>query len=231
MTPLRSTHSDESATPKDACRRCGARSQHYTHPVLRCIMSSRGDLLDQASYADAISRRIDGSVSRSWVSKATKNGKTVADHFRPDLDAVFEGDQLVGYRPPQDRSGGTGNPDSGPTSGNGAGGQERAPRGQSPQRTAAGGARGLPGVDKMAGEVGEAINKSPTFRRGALRFGGAAGGFLLVGLLSGDSENLGAAAVGAAIGFGIAEYSIQAESQSPTSPTKKLRPSTENGQK
>lgn len=192
--------------------------------------TSREDLLNQAQYADAISRQIDGSVSRTWVSKATKHGKTVADHFRPDLDAEFDGDQLIGYRPPRDRSGGAGNPDKGPTSENGAGRQEQAPRGQSSQRTAAGGTGGLSGVDRMAGEVGEAINKSPTFRRGALRFGGAAGGFLLVGLLSGDSENLGAAAVGAAVGFGIAEYSIQAESQSHTSPTKKLRSSTENGQ-
>ena len=66
---------------------------------------SRADLLTQQDYAKAITRRIDGSVSGSWISKATKNGKTVASRFRPDLDAVFDGDQLVGYREPQDRSG------------------------------------------------------------------------------------------------------------------------------
>lgn len=192
--------------------------------------TSRDDLLNQAEYANAISRRIEGSVGRTWISKATKKEKTVADRFRPHLDAEFTDDkQLVGYRPPQDRSGGTGNSESGPTSGNGAGGQERAPRGQRPQRTAAGGDRGLSGVDKMAGEVGAAINKSPAFRRGALRFGGAAGGFLLVELFSGDSSGLGTAAVGAAVGFGIAEYSIQAESDSPGPPTKKFPPSKKNG--
>jgi len=66
----------------------------------------REDLLDQSSYADAITRQIDGSVSRSWVSKATQNKRTVADRFRPDLDAEFTDDgQLVGYEEPKDRSG------------------------------------------------------------------------------------------------------------------------------
>lgn len=61
-------------------------------------------MLSQQDYANAITQRIDGSVTASWISKATKKGKTVADRFRPDLDAVFDGDQLVGYREPQDRS-------------------------------------------------------------------------------------------------------------------------------
>jgi len=211
--------------------------------------TSRGDLLDQSSYADAISRRIDGSVSRSWVSKATKNGKTVADHFRPDLDAEFDGDQLIGYEHPKVRSGGGGRTSAASPSGNGAAGQDQDDPGRGANRTSGagnvrrnpgignatgrgrqtGGIGGLSGVDKMAGEVGEAMNKSPAFRRGAIRFGGAAGGFLLVSLLSGKSANLGAAAIGALFGFGIAEYSIQSEP--PPTPTKRLPPGMENGQR
>lgn len=210
--------------------------------------TSRGDLLDQASYAGAISRRIDGSVSRSWISKATKNGKTVADHFRPDLDAVFDGDQLVGYERPKVRSSGGDSSSGVSPSGNGPAGQDQGPPGRGGNGTSGvgnvrrnpgignasgrggqtGGTRGLSGVDKMAGEVGEAINKSAAFRRGALRFGGAAGGFLLVSLFSEKSVSLGAAAIGALFGFGIAEYSIQNEP--PATPTKRLPPGMENGQ-
>lgn len=211
--------------------------------------TSRGDLLDQSSYADAISRRIDGSVSRSWVSKATKNGKTVADHFRPDLDAVFDGDQLVGYQDPKVRSGGDDSSGAASTSRNGAAPQDQGPPERGGNGTSGagnvrrnpgignanggglqtGGTVGLSGIDKMAGSVGEAINKSPAFRRGAIRFGGAAGGFLLVSLLYGKSANLGAAAIGALFGFGIAEYSIQTEP--PAAPTKRLPPGMENGQR
>lgn len=209
---------------------------------------SRADLLSQQDYAKAVTQRIDGSVTASWISKSTKKGKTVADRFRPDLDAVFDGDQLIGYREPQDRT--AGNPDGGPTFGNEVDGRGQGSSGGQDPNGASGtrsvrrnpgignahgrgrhsqGTGGLSGLDKMAGQVGEAVNKSPAFRRGAIRFGGAAGGFLLVSLFSGKPVSLGAAAIGALFGFGIAEYSIQAE-PAPT-PTNILPPGMENGQR
>jgi len=201
---------------------------------------SRANLLSQQDYAKAITRRIDGSVTGSWISKATKNEKTVADRFRPDLDAVFDGDQLVGYREPQDRSGSAGSPDGGPTSGNGAVGQGQRSGGRSPDgRSGTGSVRENPGVgnevgqgrrsaetDQLAGYeraaagVGRAVEQDPAFRRGLTRLGGAAGGAVLTKMLTGESGGLWTALTGAAVGFGIVEYSIQSE-PAPT-PTKRL---------
>lgn len=106
--------------------------------------TSREDLLNQAEYADAISRRIDGSVGRTWISKATKNEKTVADRFRPDLDAEFtDDDQLVGYQEPKDRSGRSEDP---PAAAAEAAGQRR--NGQHSQNGMAGGeSRGQGGTE------------------------------------------------------------------------------------
>lgn len=201
---------------------------------------SRANLLSQQDYAKAITRRIDGSVTGSWISKATKNEKTVADRFRPDLDAVFDGDQLVGYREPQDRSGSAGSPDGGPTSGNGAGGRGQGSGGRSPDgRSGTGSVRENPrvgnevgqgrrsaetdqlaGYERAAAGVGRAVEQDPAFRRGLTRLGGAAGGAVLTKMLTGESGGLWTALTGAAFGFGIVEYSIQSE-PAPT-PTKRL---------
>lgn len=201
---------------------------------------SRADLLSQQDYAKAITRRIDGSVTGSWISKATKNEKTVADRFRPDLDAVFDGDQLVGYREPQDRSGSAGNPDGRSTSGNGAGGRGQGSGRPGPDGTpetgrvrenpgsgnevrqgrTSGQTGQLSGYDRAAAGVGRAVEQDPAFRRGLTRLGGAAGGAVLTKMLSGESGGLWTALAGAAFGFGIVEYSIQSE-PAPT-PTKRL---------
>ena len=201
---------------------------------------SRANLLSQQDYAKAITRRIDGSVTGSWISKATKNEKTVADRFRPDLDAVFDGDQLVGYREPQDRSGSAGDPDGESTSGNGAGGQGQGSAGRGPDGTSGTGrVRENPGVGNEAGQgrrlgdtdqlsgydraaagVGRAVEEDPAFRRGLTRLGGAAGGAVLTRMLAGESGGLWTALTGAAVGFGIVKYSIRAE-PAPT-PTKRL---------
>jgi len=201
---------------------------------------SRANLLSQQDYAKAITRRIDGSVTGSWISKATKNEKTVADRFRPDLDAVFDGDQLVGYREPQDRSGSAANPDGGSTSGTGTGGRGEGAGGRGSNGTSGtGSVRENPGVgsearqgrrsgetDQLAGYkraaagVGRAVEENPAFRRGLTRFGSAAGGAVLAQMLAGESGGLWTALAGAAVGFGIVEYSIQTE---PTpKPTKRL---------
>ena len=201
---------------------------------------SRANPLSQQDYAEAITRRIDGSVTGSWISKATKNGKTVADRFRPDLDAVFEGDQLVGYREPQDRSGNAGNPDGGSTSGTGAAGRGQGTGGRGSNGTSGtgsvrenpgGGNEGrqgrtsgetdqLSGYDRAAAGVGRAVEENPAFRRGLTRFGGAAGGAVLTKMLLGESGGLWTFVGGAAFGFGIVEYSIRTE-PAPT-PTKRL---------
>lgn len=201
---------------------------------------SRANLLSQQDYAKAITRRIDGSVTGSWISKATKNGKTVADRFRPDLDAVFEGDQLVGYREPQDRSGNAGNPDGESASGNGTCGPGQGSAGRGPDGTSGtgrvrenpGGGNGagrgstsgetvqLSGYNRAAAGVGRAVEKDPAFRRGLTRFGGAAGGAVLTKMLLGESGGLWTLVGGAVFGFGIVEYSIKSE-PAPT-PTKRL---------
>jgi len=201
---------------------------------------SRADLLSQQDYAKAITRRIDGSVTGSWISKATKNGKTVASRFRPDLDAVFDEDQLVGYREPQDRSGSAGNPDGGHTSGNGPGGRGQGSAGHGPDGTSgtgrvrenpggrndavqgrtSGETGQLSGYNRAAAGVGRAIEQDPAFRRGLTRLGSAAGGAVLAKMLLGESGGLWTLVGGAAFGFGIVEYSIQSE-PAPT-PTKRL---------
>jgi hypothetical protein len=199
---------------------------------------SRANLLSQQDYAKAITRRIDGSVTGSWISKATKNEKTVADRFRPDLDAVFDGDQLVGYREPQDRSGSAGNPDGGSTSRNGAGGRGQGSGGpggtsetgrvrenpgggnEAGRGRASGETDQLSGYDRAAAGVGRAVEENPAFRRGLTRLGGAAGGAVLIRMLAEESGGLWTTLAGAAFGFGIVEYSIQTE-PAPT-PTKRL---------
>jgi hypothetical protein len=201
---------------------------------------SRANLLSQQDYAKAITRRIDGSVTGSWISKATKNEKTVADRFRPDLDAVFDGDQLVGYREPQDRSGSAGNPDGGHTSGNGPGGRGQGSAGHGPDGTSGTGrVRENPGVgnegrqgrtsgetdqlsgyDRAAAGVGRAVEENPAFRRGLTRLGSAGGGAVLTKMLFGESAGFWTTLAGVAVGFGIVEYSIQTE-PAPT-PTRRL---------
>jgi len=216
-----------------------------THSCSHAPLSlSRADLLSQQDYAKAITRRIDGSVTASWISKATKNGKTVASQFRPDLDAVFDGDQLIGYREPQDQSGSAGNPEGGPTSENGAGGRGQGSGRPGPDGTpetgsvrenpevgnearqgrTSGQTGQLSGYDRAAAGVGRAVEQDPAFRRGLTRLGGAAGGAVLTRMLTGESGGLWTALTGAAIGFGIVEYSIQAE-PTPT-PTKRLSSGT-----
>ncbi len=115
---------------------------------------SRADLLSQQDYAKAITQRIDGSVSASWISKATKKGKTVANRFRPDLDAVFDGDQLVGYREPQDRSGRQKDP---PTDAPEAAAD--SPNGQHSQNGMAGG--------ESSGGGGTETRRNPSYRQRA----------------------------------------------------------------
>jgi hypothetical protein len=115
----------------------------------------REDLLDQSSYADAITQRINGSVSRSWVSKATRNEKTVADRFRPDLDAEFTDDgQLVGYQEPKDRSD---PPQYSPANAAGAAAQRR--NGQHSQNGMAGG--------ESSGDGGTDTRRNPSYRQRA----------------------------------------------------------------
>jgi hypothetical protein len=116
---------------------------------------SREDLLNQAQYADAISRRIDGSVGRTWISKATQNEKTVADRFRPDLDAEFTDDeQLVGYQEPRDRSGRSEDP---PAAAAESAGQRR--NGQHSQNGMAGG--------ESSGDSGTETRRNPSYRQRA----------------------------------------------------------------
>jgi hypothetical protein len=117
--------------------------------------TSREDLLNQAEYADAISRRIDGSVGRTWISKATKNEKTVADRFRPDLDAEFTDDrQLVGYQEPRDRSD---PPQDSPANAAGSAAQRR--NGQHSQNGMGGGG--------ASGDGGTDTRRNPSYRQRA----------------------------------------------------------------
>lgn len=92
----------------------------------------RDQLLNQEAYADRI------GVSPSWVSKATRNQKVVAEKYIPARDAVVDEEgSLIGYEEPTPRPhgrGGTtsgrspsgGSPEGGPTPGD-----TSAPQGQS----------------------------------------------------------------------------------------------------
>ena len=193
--------------------------------------TSSEDLLSQKEYA----RRI--GADPSWVSKATKHGKLIQGRYDPSSDVVRAPDgSLRGYEEPTEiRPAPRENSTSESSPRAPADAQERSGSASEKSEVASGlgrpagsrSAGSLP-VEKADSELGAAtyalsdvFAKSPSVRGTLLRVGGTAGGSVLLWKLS--EEDFFAALLGAALGFGVTEYSLQ---QAPPQQATALLPST-----
>jgi len=197
--------------------------------------TSSEDLLSQKEYASRI------GADPSWVSKATKHGKLIQGRYDPSSDVVRAPDgSLRGYEEPTEiRPAPRENSTSESSPRAPADAQARSRSASEKSEVASGlgrpagnrSAGSLP-VEKADSELGAAtyalsdvFAKSPSVRGTLLRVGGTAGGSVLLWKLS--EEDFFAALLGAALGFGVTEYSLQqAPPQQPPQQATALLPST-----
>jgi hypothetical protein len=78
------------------------------------------------------------------------------------------------------------------------------------QSRQAGGGDPRSGLDSVASGFGKVLERDRAFQEAFLRLLGAAGGALLAARLAEDVSNLGAVAIGGALGYGLVEISLQA---------------------